>query len=175
MNSNMFPSFIHLQTQEVWSEAIWDSCSYQLSLCQLFSRKYMHELSFPKNRNKLRWNSSIIKKINPSEVHMFIFFPPNSYHLKAQFTSYITELVLSCKSGVREYTELIISVQNHLSSKRKPQKKRQSFKDNFCEGLRATWTTCDICTNWKSKRGHIGLFFDHLINFPLNVLFILRL
>lgn len=170
MNSNMFPSFLHLQTQEVWSEAIWDSCSHQLSPCQLFSRKYMHELSFPKNRNKLRWSSSIIKKSNPSEVYMFIFLP-----FKMQFTFYVTEFLLSCKSGVRKYTERIIPMQNHLSSKRKPQKKTQSFKDNFCEGWRATWTTCDICTNWKSKRGHIGLFFDHLINFPLNVLFILRL
>lgn len=144
--------------------------SYFLVSCFL-ENTYMNYHS-QRRETKMEFINNIkIKSFKSIHVH---FFSPNSHQLKEQLTSYVTVLLLSCKSGVRKNTEPITSMQNHLSSKRKPQKKRQSFKDNFCEGLRATWTTCDICTNWKSKRGHIGLFFDHLINFPLNALFILR-
>lgn len=133
MNSYMFPSVLHLQTQEFWSKAISGSCSYESSPCQLSSAKHVHELTpmIPKRGKQIRVESTRTLKSNSLKdqfAQKDFFFLLVSYQSNAQFI--FTTVWFLVEMEYKKFTEVLASVQNHLS-KKKRFTERQSFKDIF--------------------------------------------
>lgn len=152
MNSYMFPSVLHLQTQQFWSKAIGGSCSYESSPCQLSSAKHEHELTpiIPKGGKQTQVDSTRIQKLNSlkdtSSPRRFLVFPVSVLSVKCAINFH--DFLVSCGRGEQKITSFKCQLQcKIIFLRRKRFTERQSFKDIFCESLRATQTSCDICTN----------------------------